>query len=260
MATENSASGVAKERFLTPGNIILLIVGVVGVVCLIVFAVRAKNYYRRTREVAQTAEVKPLEPKPTPTKTPTPELPESKKPAASLPRKEEQFGLADDSSSVKPDAHTQNQSVDPLVTESKLTKTCEEYYAKAKRFVCDKIREVKNFVVQCQNESPPIRTPGMRGRKQNDVRMFQFERAVLYQMSHGARCSVRNACRKSFVRLERGYKDPRSIIDYWSHHRLEVDEAQKSISAEVVARGITLSKYYELHRIERAAKFQEINT
>lgn len=226
------------SRFLTVGNIILLVFGIIGVVCLVVFAIRANNYQCRTKELASEAEAKPLESKgPTP-KTPTPQLPESE--------------------TTQPKEVTESKS-DPFVTESKLHQTCETYYTKAKRFVCDKIRGLKDFVVKCQNESPPIRTPGMRGRKQNDVRAFQFERAVLYQMAHG-RCSPHNACQKSFLKLENGYTGPRSIYDYWQDHQLEVDALKKSLATTIAGREMTAKKYYETHYLENKSKLREINT
>ena len=234
-----TAPSVTQDRFWTGSTIILLVVGIIGIACLILFSIRAKNYCKRTKGSVPTAETKPVEPKPETPKTPTPEESKPSTPVALLPLNREE--KATNSGEGGEADHA--QSDDPFVTESKLVKTCEAYYGKAKRFVCDKIRGVKEFIVKCQNEPTPGAVPGRAGRQQNQINCILFERAVVYQMTHRP-CKRAKACRESFVSIAGGYPKANGISYFWKDHRVEAQSIADTFQKEMVKLKLTPEAYY----------------
>lgn len=82
-----------------------------------------------------------------------------------------------------------------------------------------------NKMIRATNEPAPGQVPGKRGRAQSDIRCRQFEKAVLYKMTH-EKCSRRKACDESFSFEKDGYTSFRSIEDYWREHPADADRVE----------------------------------
>ena len=216
--------------------------------CFIVFTSRAIAYpFKRVAATFSMEESPGRLPEPSPTPTPG-KLPITDKCefSAKLPLKLKR----DDASTAQDEKY---------ITKAELEVANISLYKKIKRYVGDKIRTVKDFVVKQINEPPPGQTIGKRGRVQSRVRAWQFEHAVLFSLAR-TKCSVHYACKASFILLKDGYKSHGSLRNYWITHQQEVEETRKALAATLAERKIDAKQYLEIHRLENKRILHEIKS
>ena len=219
------------KSFWTVGHVTLLVLGsvvaIAGIVVVVAVLCRAHNYNAQQIALRRTAESKQL-----------------------ADARHKSLDAPSDDSDAASDG-------DPVVRQSQLHEFEKSFWKRTLDHVSRTARSLKDFVVKCFDETPQIRTPGQRGRVQNDIRRVQLERALIYQMC-SSRCSRLNACRRSFLQVKDGYKSPRSLYDYWTQHPLDADAAKQKLVDDIAASGLSAKKYYEYHALENAAILQEI--